>query len=965
MRNHILGSVTLEEVSTYLLVLLCCVHVNPTHGFSLNNCTIGFPFQYSGNLKVTCNRMGYREVPTPLPNDTVNLDISFNSISKILHCDFIRLTHLITLNMSHNRISEIEGSTFSSLSNLTELNLSNNKLNNVSAGLLSGLISLSHLMLDSNYIETIENQSFVTLSNLRCVNLTSNRLQHISRLHGVLQVPTLEHLYLGKNGFAVLNSSDFPSALPMLKLLDLSLNPLTVFKITENIFPALEYLNLSRCFYKGSVDWTVSDKMFLNSVKTLNLSKSNISEKQLAHIIQSFSSVMWMRLNDLKGFKVRRILPVKCSPPLRGLAFEDNDLSVLTDETFRPCTILNELHLRNNRISRMYKSSFKDLNNLTVLRIQKNKLTELNGTLQDLHKLQLLDLHLNHIENLDCSDFANLTELRTLYLHSNRITTIKACIFKHLEHLYELDLSSNSLLTVGYAFTNGPQNLKHLNLKSNKLSVIQNNSFKGLRSLLVLELEDNQILDIKSYGFAGMTNLTELNLSSNKITERKLRNHTIFSSTPSLRNLHMSCNYLSYESHEELQHPPFASLTELKVLAINSQRRGLRYMPSNFLKGLKHLQAFYAGNLNMEHLHVDTFSHTPNLVILDLSSNNFADRHALTAMVFHPIPGLEKLTLVRAHLQTLDFFLEANLTNLRNLRANINDLQLINQTVIQSLPHLKILDLHSNSFTCDCSNAWFVDWAIMNNDTQVPYLNMYKCRYPPSLSGSSLATFDKESCNVHYDFVCFVYSFTAIIVTMIISFIYHFLKWQVVYAYYLFIAFLNDRKRRGNKNHEFQYDAFISYNVREEPWVMEELVPNLEGQHGMKLCIHHRDFQPGKAIIDNIVDGIYNSRKTICLITQNYLKSVWCSNEIQVASFRLFDEQKDVLILVFLEDIPIHQLSPYYRMRKLVRKRSYLQWPKPGTDTKVFWQKLKMAIETKETMEDDTPILSGQEKEHL
>lgn len=962
MRIQTLESVTFLKVSALLLLLLCCAHVIPTHGFSLNNCTINFPFQYSGNLKVTCVRMDYRHVPTPLPNNTIILDISFNSISKILHWDFIRLTHLITLNMSHNRISEIEGGTFASLRNLTELNLSNNKLKNVSAGLLCGLVGLSRLRLDSNYIEILENQSFVSLSYLSFVNLTNNRLRHISRLHGLLQVSNLENLYLGKNGFTVFNSSDVPSAIPALKVLDLSLNPFTVFKITENIFPALEYLNLSHCFYKGYVDWVVSDKTFLNSVKTLNLSMSNISEKQMGHVIQSFSSVMWIRLNDLKGFKVWRILPKVCSPPLKGLTFEDNSLTVLTDQTLRPCAILNELHLRNNRISRMYKSSFKHLKNLTTLRLQKNKLTQLNGTLQDLPKLQLLDLHLNHIENLDCSDFANLTELRTLYLHSNRIVTIKACIFKDLANLYELDLSTNSLLSVSNAFTYGPRNLKYLNLRSNKLSVIQNNSFKALRFLLVLELADNQILDVKPYGFAGMTNLLELNFASNKITERKLRNHTFFSSIPSLQNLDMSCNYLLYESHEELQYPPFASLTELKTLAVNSQRRGLRHIPSNFLKGLKHLKAFYAGNLNIEYLHADTFSHAPNLIILDLSSNNFADRRALTATLFHPIPRLEKLTLVRAHLQTLDFFLEANLINLTNLRANINDLQLINQTVIQALPHLKFLDLEYNSFTCDCSNAWFIDWAIRNNYTQVVYLDRYKCRYPPSLSGSSLANFDTESCNAHYDFVCFVYTSSATIVTMIISFIYHFLRWQVIYAYYLFLAFLNDRKRK-NKNHEFRYDAFISYNVQEEPWVMEELVPNLEGQHGLKLCIHHRDFQPGKAIIDNIVDGIYNSRKTVCLITQNYLKSVWCSNEIQVASFRLFDEQKDVLILVFLEDIPIHQLSPYYRMRKLVKKKTYLQWPKPGTDTRLFWQKLKMAIETKETMEEDTQILSGQEKE--
>ncbi len=87
-------------------------------------------------------------------------------------------------------------------------------------------------------------------------------------------------------------------------------------------------------------------------------------------------------------------------------------------------------------------------------------------------------------------------------------------------------------------------------------------------------------------------------------------------------------------------------------------------------------------------------------------------------------------------------------------------------------------------------------------------------------------------------------------------------------------------------------ENYISYNVHDELWVMRELLPQLEGEQGWKLCLHHRDFEPGKPIMDNIVDGIYSSRKTICVISCHYLESEWCSRDIQVASFRLFDEKK-------------------------------------------------------------------------
>ncbi|XP_043959963.1 toll-like receptor 13 isoform X3 [Gambusia affinis] len=180
---------------------------------------------------------------------------------------------------------------------------------------------------------------------------------------------------------------------------------------------------------------------------------------------------------------------------------------------------------------------------------------------------------------------------------------------------------------------------------------------------------------------------------------------------------------------------------------------------------------------------------------------------------------------------------------------------------------------------------------------------------------------------------------------MAASFIYHFMRWQLYYAYYLFLGWLFDSKYK-NKQVPHQYDAFISYNHHDEPWVIGELLPKLEGEQGWKLCLHHRDFEPGKPITQNITDAIYGSRKTICVISRRYLESEWCSREVQTASFRLFDEQKDVLILVFLEDIPTYLLSPFHRMRKLLKKQTYLSWPRAADHPEVFWENLRKALQT-------------------
>ena len=80
--------------------------------------------------------------------------------------------------------------------------------------------------------------------------------------------------------------------------------------------------------------------------------------------------------------------------------------------------------------------------------------------------------------------------------------------------------------------------------------------------------------------------------------------------------------------------------------------------------------------------------------------------------------------------------------------------------------------------------------------------------------------------------------------TLAVSLTHHFLQWHLVYAYYHMLAFLYNSKNKDKRAH--QYDAFVSYNANDEGWVLGELLPKLEDEQGWRLCLHHRDFQPGE-----------------------------------------------------------------------------------------------------------------------
>lgn len=924
-REH--GLCFLKYCSWTSWLLYCCVFMNVVNGYSVKNCTVRGSLKYAQNINVLCDKRSLHFVPGNIPDKATYLDISYNVIQKIIKEYFSHLSNLRSLNALHNKIREVEEGAFSSLVALQELNLANNKLTDILEGMFQNLGNLSVLHLNDNLITNISFSAFSPLISLSKVNLSRNHLMKLSQVQPLFLLPQLKEVHIGSNGFTSFQTSEVSNVSLTLNVLDLCKNPLKVFRITSDIFPHLDNLDLA--FINESMTWDVQDKSYLQSVQHLNLSGIQLPLEKIKDLLQTFnSSLASLRLHFLGDVKVRALLRNVCLiSSLRFLGLQRNNITSISKDEMQFCTHLTQLDLSNNR------------------------LCSIPAVISSLSSLEFLDLTFNNIKNISSVDFAKLTQLRTLQIYGNEISIIEKCAFKDLKNLTTVMIGSNRLSFNGY-FKNDLQKLEILDLSNNKLDSVRSGDLDSLKSLKNLSLPDNQILFIEEGSFSGLKNLIFLNLQSNKLSRVSIK-ASVFSGILNLRTLLLNNNYISFDSQEALAQPPFKYLRKLKILNIFSQgHKGMVYLPSNLFKGMWSLEELQAENLNINSLHPDTFTYTPYLWVLDLSRNDFT---SLTTKIFLPLRVLKTLHLSKTGLQSLDFLINANLSKLHLLHVSKNSLSVINETVIQSFPTLIYLDLRGNYLSCDCTNAWFVNWTISSNDTEVESAYDLTCNYPDKLKGHKLLDLDVGSCNVDVGFFCFLSTTTLVLVTLLGSFLFHFLKWQVIYAYYLLLAFIHDNKQQ-RKPKGLQYDAFISYNVHDELWVMRELLPQLEDEQGWKLCLHHRDFEPGKPIMENIVDGIYNSRKTICVISRHYLESEWCSREIQIASFRLFDEKKDVLILVFLENIPSHQLSPYYRMKRLIQKKTYLSWPKPGEDTRVFWQKLRVALETKGTPEMEHPL---------
>lgn len=58
-------------------------------------------------------------------------------------------------------------------------------------------------------------------------------------------------------------------------------------------------------------------------------------------------------------------------------------------------------------------------------------------------------------------------------------------------------------------------------------------------------------------------------------------------------------------------------------------------------------------------------------------------------------------------------------------------------------------------------------------------------------------------------------------------------------------------------------------------------------------CIDERDFVPGKSIFDNIIDAITNSKRVILVLSTSFVRSNWCSYELDQSLMHLINERID------------------------------------------------------------------------
>lgn len=474
--------------------------------------------------------------------------------------------------------------------------------------------------------------------------------------------------------------------------------------------------------------------------------------------------------------------------------------------------------------------------------------------------------------------------------------------------------------------------------------------------------------NIEIEGFFGFSSMIELGFLLKHFHNVSVINATVFvipkETTFLLKNLEymdLSQNLLTDLTIQPTLYTGSGAYQNLNMLNVSQnvlKSLGLMSRLVTNLKKLKYLDLSYNSfvsmpekcswpvtlrflNLSSTKLSTLTPCLPSSLTVLDLSEND------LTSFK-QRFPHLTTLILTGNRLMKLP---DGKLfPSLNTLLIQRNALRMFNQSSLRSFKTLRYLEAGANSFVCSCEFVTFFKKDVEDLITLQDGRQNYVCDTPFTLRGNAI---DSVRLSV---FECYMIPAVSVLCSGIITALglvvltCH--KLHVIWYLQMTKAWIQAKRKPavGRLPEELRYDAFVSYSQHDAEWVEEILVAELEDtQPSFSLCLHKRDFRPGRWIVDNIIDSIEKSYRTLFVLSEHFVSSEWCRYELDFSHFRIMDEHNDSAVLVLLEPIKKETIPKRFcKLRKIMNSRTYLEWPEDEDKRDEFWSNLRAALQRDE-----------------
>ncbi|XP_075060405.1 toll-like receptor 5 [Mixophyes fleayi] len=798
-------------------------------------------------------------------------------------------------------------------------------------------VNTTSLFLTSNYIHEVNSSSFPPLENLKVLKLDLQKTEKLTlQKNSFRNLPNLIMIDLTNNGILVLDQ-DALVGLSKLQIIQLGFNSLNGSILENNYFRdliSLEYLDLSW----NNITYLKPNPLFyyLHHFHLLDLKDNKINricEGDLHSFQYKTFTVMDLSFNRLDLFDARIL--EQCGNPFRNIYFDT-------------------LNLSNNYFGQATKSWCDALNGTKFKQLKLGR-----------HGMGA-GFGYKNIKDPDNSTFVGLanSNLQILDVSGGSIFALKPYLFGNLSDLLLLDLSNNKINQIERDTFQGLHKLEHLNMSHNLLGEIYNDAFAGLTNLLQIHLHNNHIGQIADHAFTNLPNLQFVHLRDNA-----LKSITFCDTMPLVMFISLRDNKLRCIDSVEVRSTT-VDLAENQLENLGDLHRILHIpLVQHISLRRNRLSTCFPFNYRI--------SQNNSLVYLDLSENmiQLVWENNQCLDVFSNLSLLQNLMLSNNHLKLLPDGLFAGLTSLRSLNLSSNSFtNLTTVTFPDSLETLDIsrnqllspnpevfftlqaLDITDNKFICDCPLVNFLIWLNQTNTTLLGSKQDLYCVYPERLQFSPLSWLEFEDCDDEIKLTSLRFSLFVLTSFVIVAFITSVIVYNhfrgIFYGLYkrMIKSILDGRVQEDDM---CTYDAYLCYARKDFKWVERVFLKNLDSEYCDKnrfnLCFEERDFIPGEDHIVNIRDAIWNSKKTICVVTKQFLQDGWCVEAFNYAQSRYFTDLKDVLIMVVAGSLSLYQLRKYKPIRAYIQRCQYLKWPEEYQDVDWFLSRLsyKMLKEDK------------------
>lgn len=347
-----------------------------------------------------------------------------------------------------------------------------------------------------------------------------------------------------------------------------------------------------------------------------------------------------------------------------------------------------------------------------------------------------------------------------------------------------------------------------------------------------------------------------------------------------------------------------------------------------------------------------TFQHLVKLKTLDLSFNRISQ---LGPLIFKNLTNMRNLNLSSNLLREFSVNI-GHMRNLTSLNLSNNQLEYFSANTLSQIGDLQShgnlrIDMSNNPFQCSCKRETFLQWMLANQRLFYNF-QTYQCfLYNGTVASfgtleSTLIQLDRE-CSTYVWLIVGVVGAIVLSVSVIIGGLVYRYRWKLRYLYYMTMnkfTLKNQTRRDPQDRSVYTYDAFISYAEADSDFVTGELCRHLEDIHQLTLCLHQRDFIPGRDIAGNITNAIHTSHRTIIVLSPDFLLSDWCVFEFNMARMEgIYSRNgQNVVFMVFYRTVRPEEMP--LTLMHLVETESFLEYPGDEQGNEVFWDKMADAL---------------------